>query len=98
MRIYIIGNDGIKLSREAPVTVNQGEIAVASSEELHAAPDNRRARMPRKSYKNERRRQRKRFSPLTHRYRGQAPEHGNGPMVAIWHGHSRPQWPGPPTL
>jgi len=38
IRIYIIGNDGIKLSREAPVTVNQGEIAVASSEELHAAP------------------------------------------------------------
>src|SRR5262250_623921 len=38
MRIYIIGNDGITLCREAPVTVNEGEIAVASSEELHAAP------------------------------------------------------------
>jgi hypothetical protein len=38
MRIYIIGNDGITLCREAPVTVNKGEIAVASSEELHAAP------------------------------------------------------------
>src|SRR5215472_7840593 len=38
MRIYIIGNDGITLCREAPVTVNEGEIAVASSEELNAAP------------------------------------------------------------
>ena len=37
MRIYIIGNDGITLCREAPATVNQGEIAVASKEELHAA-------------------------------------------------------------
>ena len=38
MRIYIIGNDGITLCREAPATVNEGEIAVASKEELHAAP------------------------------------------------------------
>jgi hypothetical protein len=38
MRIYIIGNDGITLCRNAPVTVNDGEIAVASNEELHAAP------------------------------------------------------------
>ena len=38
MRIYIIGNDGIALSREAPATVNDGEVAVASKEELHAAP------------------------------------------------------------
>ena len=37
MRIYIIGNDGITLCREAPATVD-GEIAVASNEELHAAP------------------------------------------------------------
>ena len=37
MRIYIIGNDGITLCREAPAAVNEGEIAVASSEELHAA-------------------------------------------------------------
>ena len=37
MRIYIIGNDGITLCREPPAPVNQGEIAVASSEELHAA-------------------------------------------------------------
>ena len=37
MRIYIIGNDGITLCREAPGTVNEGEIAVASKEELHAA-------------------------------------------------------------
>ena len=38
MRIYIIGNDGITLSREAPATVTEGEIAVTSNEELHAAP------------------------------------------------------------
>jgi hypothetical protein len=38
MRIYIIGNDGITLYREAPATVNEGEVAVASNEELHAAP------------------------------------------------------------
>ena len=38
MRIYIIGNDGITLCREAPATVNEGEVAVASNEELHAAP------------------------------------------------------------
>src|SRR5438552_3889415 len=37
MRVYIIGNDGITLCREPPATVNEGEIAVASSEELHAA-------------------------------------------------------------
>src|SRR5215470_16072940 len=38
MRIYIIGSDGITLCREAPATVNEGEIAVASKEELHTAP------------------------------------------------------------
>jgi hypothetical protein len=38
MRIYIIGNDEITLSREAPSTVTEGEIAVTSNEELHAAP------------------------------------------------------------
>ena len=38
MRIYIIGNDGVTLCRKAPATVNDGEIAVASNEELHAAP------------------------------------------------------------
>src|SRR5215472_10345834 len=38
MRSYIIGNDGITLCREAPAAVNEGEIAVASKEELHAAP------------------------------------------------------------
>jgi hypothetical protein len=37
MRIYIIGSDGITLCREAPAAVNEGEIAVASSEELLAA-------------------------------------------------------------
>ena len=37
MRIYIIGNDGITLWREPPATVSEGEIAVASKEELHAA-------------------------------------------------------------
>ena len=40
MRIYIIGNDGITLYREAPESVTDGEIAVASKEELHAAPLN----------------------------------------------------------
>ena len=38
MRIYVIGNDGITLSREAPTALNEGEIVVASNEELHAAP------------------------------------------------------------
>jgi hypothetical protein len=37
MRIYIIGTDGITLCREAPTSVNEGEIAVASKEELHGA-------------------------------------------------------------
>ena len=40
MRIYIIGNAGITLCRDAPATVNEGEIAVASKDELHAAPLN----------------------------------------------------------
>jgi hypothetical protein len=38
MRVYVIGNDGIRLYREAPATMNEGEIAVASNEELLAAP------------------------------------------------------------
>src|ERR1700741_1557825 len=38
MRIYIIGSDGIMLCRKAPATINDGEIAVDSNEELHAAP------------------------------------------------------------
>src|SRR5215468_1977212 len=38
MRIYIIGNDGIRLCHDAPATVNEAEIAVASNEELQAAP------------------------------------------------------------
>ena len=42
MRIYIIGNDGITLCREAPATVNDGEIAVTSNEELHAALSGKR--------------------------------------------------------
>src|SRR5215469_10989959 len=37
MRIYIIGNDGITLCRKGPATVDEGEIAIASKEELHAA-------------------------------------------------------------
>jgi len=37
MRVYIIGNDGITLCREPPTAVNEGEIVVASKEELHAA-------------------------------------------------------------
>jgi hypothetical protein len=35
MRIYIIGNDGITLCREPPGAVDEGEIIVASNEELH---------------------------------------------------------------
>src|SRR5712672_2308478 len=38
MRIYIIGNDGITLCREPPTALNDGEIAVASNEELRAVP------------------------------------------------------------
>src|ERR1700750_2750328 len=38
MRIYVIGNDGITLCHEIPATMTEGEIAVASREELHAAP------------------------------------------------------------
>jgi len=38
VRIYIIGNDGITLCREPSATINDGEIAVASKEELHAVP------------------------------------------------------------
>jgi hypothetical protein len=38
MRIYIIGNDGITLRPEMPTAMTQGEIAIASKEELHAAP------------------------------------------------------------
>jgi hypothetical protein len=34
MRVYIIGNDGITLCREAPAAVNEGEIVVGSNEEL----------------------------------------------------------------
>jgi len=37
MRVYIIGNDGIVLCREPPAGANEGEIVVASNEELHAA-------------------------------------------------------------
>src|SRR6202022_3288264 len=38
MRVYIIGNDGITMCRTASAGVNDGEIAVASNEELRAAP------------------------------------------------------------
>ena len=38
MRIYIIGSDGITLCRKTPAILNDGEIAVASNEELQAAP------------------------------------------------------------
>ena len=40
MRTYIIGNDGIALCRKAPAKVSDGEIVVASKEELQAAPLN----------------------------------------------------------
>jgi hypothetical protein len=46
MRIYNIGNDGITLCHEAPATVNEGEIAVASNDELQAAPLSGRRRWP----------------------------------------------------
>ena len=39
MRTYIIGSDGIALCK-APATVSEGEIVVASKEELRAAPLN----------------------------------------------------------
>ena len=38
MRVYILVNDGITMCRKAPATVNEGEIAVASNEQLHADP------------------------------------------------------------
>ena len=38
MRMYIIINDRITLCREPPATVDDGEIVVASNEELLAAP------------------------------------------------------------
>src|ERR1700732_1366048 len=38
MRVYIIGSDGITLCRKMSTAVNDGEIAVASNEELRAAP------------------------------------------------------------
>src|ERR1700746_158571 len=38
MRIYIIANDGITLCPEIPAAMTESEIAVASKEELHAAP------------------------------------------------------------
>jgi hypothetical protein len=37
MRIYIIGNDAIALCREPPTELDEGEIVVASNDELHAA-------------------------------------------------------------
>jgi hypothetical protein len=37
VRKYIIANDGITLCAELPAAVNEGEIVVASNEELHAA-------------------------------------------------------------
>jgi len=40
MRTYIIGDDGIALCRNVPAKARDGEIVVASKEELHAAPLN----------------------------------------------------------
>ena len=37
MRVYIIGDDGITRCPAVPAVVNDGELAVASNEELHAA-------------------------------------------------------------
>jgi hypothetical protein len=42
MRSYLIGNDRITVRREAPAAVNEGEIVVASKEELHAAAISRK--------------------------------------------------------
>jgi hypothetical protein len=42
MRIYLIGNDAVTLCREPPAAVNEGEIVVASKEELHAAAISRK--------------------------------------------------------
>src|ERR1700748_3339051 len=38
MRVYIIGSDGITSCRKLPAAVNDGEIAVASNDELRTAP------------------------------------------------------------
>jgi len=38
MRIYIISSDGITLCREPPAPVSEGEIVVASNEELPKSP------------------------------------------------------------
>src|ERR1700720_4376596 len=38
MRVYINGTDGSSLCRKASATVNDGEIAVGSNEELRVAP------------------------------------------------------------
>jgi hypothetical protein len=37
MRSYLIGNDRITVCHERPAALNEGEIVVASKEELHAA-------------------------------------------------------------
>jgi hypothetical protein len=37
MRSYMIGDDRITFCREPPAAVNEGEIVVASNEEMHAA-------------------------------------------------------------
>ena len=37
MRIYVIDNNGITVCGEQPAAVNEGEVVVASKEELHAA-------------------------------------------------------------
>src|SRR5437868_2616908 len=42
MRSYLIDNDRITVCREAPAAVNEGEIVVASKEELHAAAISRK--------------------------------------------------------
>jgi hypothetical protein len=44
MRVYIIGTDGITLCRKASATVNDGEFAVASNEELDLSRRGRRGR------------------------------------------------------
>ena len=44
MRTYMIGDDGIALCRKVPAKVSDGEIVVASKEELQSAPLNGKRR------------------------------------------------------
>jgi hypothetical protein len=45
MRIYITGDDGIAICLEESTAVSEGEIAVASKDQLHTAPLSGRRRL-----------------------------------------------------